>query len=114
MLDWKTGEDFLRRKIEDLRISLVGGLILAALTLLSGYLVYVVMQQQAESVLGHSLESSLLNNQRFFSTQIGQNIGSALAISQRPFAVRNLQLLDKQPNNIRAQQELKRIAQSLL
>jgi diguanylate cyclase (GGDEF)-like protein/PAS domain S-box-containing protein len=106
--------DVLKHKIEELRISLVGGLTLAALTLLSGYLVYAVMQKQTESILGRSLDSSLQNNQSFFSSQINHTVANALSITQRPFAILNLQLLDRQPKNIRAQQELRSIAQSLL
>ncbi len=101
-------------KIEDLRISLIGGLILAALTLASGYLVYLIMQQRTESILVHSLETSLQGNQRFFSSQIDQNINNAVAITTRPFTIRNLQLLHKEHSDAQARLELQRIAQSLM
>lgn len=105
---------FLNYKIEDLRISLIGGLILVALTLASGYLVYILMQRQTESLLVHSLETSLQSNQRFFSSQIDQNINNAVAITTRIFTIRNLQLLHTQHNDRQARLELQRIALSLL
>lgn len=46
------------------RVSVIGGLILAGLTLATGVSVYVVMLRQAESLPGKSLEASLQNVER--------------------------------------------------
>ena len=50
-------ENHLFLKRQDHSVS--GGLILAGLTLAAGIFVYVVMQRQAESLPGKSLEASL-------------------------------------------------------
>ena len=50
-------ENHLFLKHQDHSVS--GGLILAGLTLAAGIFVYVVMQRQAESLPGKSLEASL-------------------------------------------------------
>ena len=56
------GYFFLKR--QDHRISVIGGFILAVLTLAAGISVFVVMQRQAESLLSKSLEASLQSVER--------------------------------------------------
>ncbi len=101
-------------KREDRRISIIGGLVLVALTLAAGISVYVVMQRQAESILSRSLEASLQNKKHLFESQIDQGIASTRAVTTRLFPIQNLQLLDADPGNTKAQQEMQRIAQSFL
>ena len=52
-------ENHLFLKRQDHSVSVIGGLILAGLTLAASIFVYVVMQRQAESLPGKSLEASL-------------------------------------------------------
>jgi diguanylate cyclase (GGDEF)-like protein/PAS domain S-box-containing protein len=104
----------LERKHESQRISIIGGLILAALTLASGIAVYVVMQRQAEGVLARSLEASLHSERRLFESEIGAAMVNARAVSTRPFAIHNLKLLHVQPGHAGATRDLRRIADSFL
>jgi diguanylate cyclase (GGDEF)-like protein/PAS domain S-box-containing protein len=96
------------------RIILIGGLILAALTLASGIAVYVVMQRQAESILVKSLETSLQSERRLFESEINAAVTNALTVSTRPFVIHNLHLLKNQPGNEAGRQALQRIADSFL
>ncbi len=101
-------------KREDRRISIIGGLVLVALTLAAGISVYVVMQRQAESILSRSLEASLQNKVLLFESQIDQGMVRTRAVTTRPFLIQSLQLLDAEPGNARGRHELQRIAQSFL
>jgi diguanylate cyclase (GGDEF)-like protein/PAS domain S-box-containing protein len=96
------------------RIILIGGLILAALTLASGIAVYVVMQRQAESILVKSLETSLQSERRLFESEIIAAVSNALTVSTRPFLIHNLRLLKNQPGNEASRQALQQIADSFL
>jgi diguanylate cyclase (GGDEF)-like protein/PAS domain S-box-containing protein len=96
------------------RIILIGGLILAALTLASGIAVYVVMQRQAESILVRSLETSLQSERRLFESEINAAVTNALTVSTRPFVIHNLHLFKTQPGNEAGRQALQRIADSFL
>ena len=106
------GYSFLKR--QDQRVSFLGGIILAVLTLAAGISVYVVMQRQAESTLSNSLEASLQSNVRLFESQIDQALANTRAVTTRPFAIQNLQLLKSDPGNAIAPTELQRIAKSFL
>ena len=101
-------------KNEDRRISIIGGLVLVALTLAAGMSVYVVMLRQAESILSRSLEASLQNKVHLFESQIDQGMASTRAVTTRLFPIQNLQLLDVEPGNATGRHELQRIAQSFL
>ena len=96
------------------RIILIGGLILAALTLASGIAVYVVMQRQAEAILVKSLETSLQSERRLFESEINAGVTNALTVSTRPFVIHNLQLLKVGPGNATGKLALQRIADSFL
>lgn len=96
------------------RIILIGGLILAGLTLASGIAVYVVMQRQAESILVKSLEATLQNERRLFESEIGSGVTNALTVSTRPFVIQNLGLLRTQSDDKTSQLALQRIADSFL
>jgi diguanylate cyclase (GGDEF)-like protein/PAS domain S-box-containing protein len=96
------------------RIILIGGLILAALTLASGIAVYMVMQRQAEAILVKSLETSLQSERRLFESEINAGVTNALTVSTRPFVIHNLRLLKAQPGNAAGRLALQRIADSFL
>jgi diguanylate cyclase (GGDEF)-like protein/PAS domain S-box-containing protein len=104
----------LARYHESHRITIIGGLILIALTLASGIAVYALMQQQAESILVRSLETSLQSNRRQFESEIGAGMTRALTVSTRPFVIHNLALLKADAANPDARQALQRIAHSFL
>jgi len=100
---------------EDRRISIIGGLILVVLTMAGGIAVYGVMQRQAESILGGSLEMSLHNRVDLFENQIGQGVSNTIMVSTRPFLIESLSLFDTEPANIKGHNaSLQRIAESFL
>ncbi|MDO8767555.1 MAG: EAL domain-containing protein [Burkholderiaceae bacterium] len=99
-------------KGQERRLSIIGGLIMAGLTLTAGLSVYVVMQRQAESILGKSLESLLNSNARLFQNGIEQSLVGTQAATKRPFVIQNLQLLASKPDNAISLVELQRIARS--
>ena len=103
---------FLKR--QDRRISVIGGLILAVLTLAAGISVYVVMQRQAESILSKSLEASLQRDVHFSEMQIDHVLSNARTVTTRPYPIQNLQLLASDPGNATGAAELQLIAQSFL
>jgi diguanylate cyclase (GGDEF)-like protein/PAS domain S-box-containing protein len=96
------------------RISIVGSLILAALTLASGIAVYAVMQRQAGSFLVRSLEVALLGEKRLFELEIGAGVANAVTVSTRPFVIHNLRRLLAEPGDPQARQDLQGIARSFL
>ncbi|MEO6291690.1 MAG: hypothetical protein ABIO88_03630, partial [Burkholderiaceae bacterium] len=97
---------------QERRISIIGGLIMAGLTLAAGISVYVVMQWQAESLLGKSFASLLNSNARLFQSGIEQSLVDTQAATKRPFLIQNLQLLASEPDNATVLVELQRIARS--
>ncbi|MBW8458653.1 MAG: EAL domain-containing protein [Thiobacillus sp.] len=102
------------RQYESHRISIIGGLILVALTLASGIGVYAVMQRQLESILVRSLEASLQSDRRLFESEINAGVIDALTVSTRPFVILNLQQLMAEPGNDASRHALQKIADSFL
>lgn len=96
------------------RIGIIGGLILVALTLASGFVVYAVMQRQAESILTRSLETSLQNDRTLFESEISAGAANALAVSTRPFVILNLKKLMTAPHDGASRHALQQIADSFL
>ncbi|MDP3413408.1 MAG: hypothetical protein Q8S16_09465, partial [Polaromonas sp.] len=70
---------------QDRWIALVGGLILLVTSMAAGIAVYVVMQQQTQSVLSRSLQTALQSNARLFESQISQALTDARTVATRPF-----------------------------
>lgn len=103
---------FLTR--EDRKISIMGTLILVLLTLAAGLSVYVVMQRESASILGRSLEASLQSNIRVFENQIDQWVANTHVIATRPFLIKNLQLLDAEPSNVKELSAMQEAARSFL
>jgi len=104
----------LARKHESQRITLIGGALLAALTLVAGIAVYAVMQRQLESVLVNSLQSSLHSDRRLFDSEIRGGVINALTVSTRPFVIDNLTQLIEMPDDKSAADALQRVADSFL
>ena len=96
------------------RIDIFSALILVTLTLAAGISVFVVMQQQAESILGKSLESLLQSNERLFQSGIEQSLADVRLVATSHKPLKNLQLLALVPDNATARVELKQIAQSFV
>ena len=103
---------FLKR--QDRRISIIGGLILAALTLAAGISVYVVMQRQAESLLSESLQTALQRDLHFIEMQMDQAVSNTQTAATRPVVMQYLQLLASKPGNATGLNELQQITKSLL
>ena len=106
--------NFIFIKHEDRRISIIGGLILAGLTLTAGISVYVVMQQQEESLLRKNLETALQSNERLFKSEMNQALSNTRSVTTRPYLIQTLQLLESEPNNAKVPVELQRSAKSFL
>ncbi len=101
-------------KSEDKRISIIVGLILATLTMASGFSVYGLMQQKAQSILSKTLEVSLLNNIHLFEDQIGVWINNTQTVSTRFTVIEGLQHLQPNNGNVKEHINLQQIAQSFL
>lgn len=110
--DFGEPDSFLKH--QDRRISLIGGLILAGLTLATGVLVYLVMQRQVEHLLSKSLEVALQSDARLFNSEMNQALTSARLVTSHPHTVRTLELLESEPNNSKVLAELQLIAQLFL
>ncbi|MDP3420189.1 MAG: EAL domain-containing protein [Thiobacillus sp.] len=104
----------MNRHHDSQRIGIIGGLILAGLTLASGLAVYVVMQRQAEAILVKSLEASLRSDRRLFESEIEANLANALTVSTRPFVIRNLKQIHAQPDDPASRLALQQVAESFL
>ncbi|WP_422126664.1 putative bifunctional diguanylate cyclase/phosphodiesterase [Thioalkalivibrio sulfidiphilus] len=104
----------MARKRESQRITLIGGVLLAALTLVSGFAVYAVMQRQLEAVLVNSLQSSLHSDRRLFETEIRGSVVNALTVSTRPFVIQNLARLREAPEDASAAHSLQRLVRRLV
>ncbi len=99
---------------EHRRIGFIGGLILVLLTIMTGLAVYGMMMQQAESILGKSLEPSLQSKIYLFEKQINDSIGNTNLIATRPFLIENLKLIELNPQDGKAINALKRAGESFL
>ena len=101
-------------KSEDNRISIIVGLILVTLTLVSGISVYALMQQKAQSILGKTLEVSLLNNVNLFERQIGVWINNTQTITTRFNVIEALNHSQKKNGKVNEHLKLQQIALTFL
>ncbi|MDW5441663.1 ATP-binding protein [Polaromonas sp. SM01] len=99
---------------QDRKISFIGGIILLVATLAAGISVYVVMQRQAETALSRNLQASLQSNVRLLEDQINRALTDTRTVTNRPYLIQNLQLLESESDNAKAPVELQRIASSFL
>jgi len=96
------------------KISLIGGAILVAITLIAGVCVFLIMQRQTEDILDKSLKLSLQNNVHEFDHLIADGISDIAIIVTRPSLVRQLENFNAHPESLIAQQSLQGVAQSFL
>ncbi|MCX7184063.1 MAG: ATP-binding protein [Nitrosospira sp.] len=99
---------------DDRKISIIGGLLLVGLTLVTGIAVYGVMRQQIESTLGRGLDVALQGKARLFESQIEEGLADTRAVVNRPFLVQSMQQLNAQPDNTSALYDLELNINSLL
>jgi len=66
---------------DDRKISIIGGLLLVGLTLVTGIAVYGVMRQQIESTLGRGLDVALQGKARLFESQIEEGLADTRALA---------------------------------
>ena len=98
---------------DDRKISIIGGLLLVGLTLVTGIAVYGVMRQQIESTLGRGLGVALQGKARLFESQIEEGLANTRALATRPFLVQSMQQLNAQPDSANALSDLERNVDSL-
>ena len=97
---------------EGRKINLIGALILLVLTVVAGSAVFVVMQQEGETILEKNFELSLNHDVGLFDTHINRQIEDLQLIATRPFVIDNLILLKS--NRGKAMAALQRFAESML
>ncbi len=98
---------------DDRKISIIGGLLLLALTLITGFTVYNTMRQQIETVLGTGLTVALQGKALLFDTRIEKGIEDTRALALRPFIVQFMQELNDNGNDESASKNLSRNVNSL-
>lgn len=96
------------------KISLIGSLILIAVTLIAGVCVFLIMQRQTEQVLNAGLKLFLKNHVHEFEHLIGDGISDVTVITTRPFLIQQLQNRNSHPDNLAIQQSLEDMARSFL
>ena len=99
-------------KHDEHRISLIGFLILMALTTATGISVYAVMLHQTESILSKSLATSLKNTAYLLDSQITQGTANTRMIATRPFVIDSLMRMKLSP--VASRTDLQRVAESFL
>lgn len=72
------------------RITIIGGLILVLLTVITGILVFAIMQRHTESVLSTSLELSLQSRARLFQSKLEEQANDVITIATRPFLIQQI------------------------
>ncbi|MHB8255119.1 MAG: putative bifunctional diguanylate cyclase/phosphodiesterase [Acidiferrobacter sp.] len=104
----------MRLKKEDLRLGLIGGAILVALTLAAGALTYLVMQREAQSILKRNLSALLQDDVRAFLQEVHQGIRQSVTVATRPFVINSLKAVDAYPKDAQARHDLEGISRSFL
>ncbi len=99
---------------EDVRISLMGGMILVLLTVAAVTLTYLVMLHEAQSILKRNVNALLQNDAHFFQLEVERGMRMGTVVASRPFIIRNLTRLDAHPGSASAQRNLQRTARSFL
>ena len=106
--------DRMRLAKEDLRISLIAGVILVVLTLAAGISSYLVMQRETESILKRNLNALLQDYARAFRKDIHEGIQKSVIVATRPFVIHSLKAIDARPGDTRARHDLQGVARSFL
>ncbi len=96
------------------KISIIGGLLLIGLTLITGIVVYDVMRQQIELSLGRGLDVALQGKGHLLESQIERTLADTQALAVRPFLVQSMQQLHAQSDDSSALKDLERVVYSLM
>lgn len=96
------------------RIIVFGAGILAGVILISGFVVFRIMQRQGETVLGRELQLTLQSRAHLFETEIDSGARRGLTIVTRPFLIQQLNMLNQDPRDRKATVALRRGMQSFL
>lgn len=108
------GRDPLKALTEDQRITTLGMLIMAVLTLCAGILVYIVMQHQSENFLSRGLQLALQVRVQHLVDTIDNEINKSTTIATRPVLIEQMQRLDRNKTDAAALQLIRRAAQTFL
>ena len=114
---WRSAIRYLmmaRRYVHQNNISILGGLLLVALTVAIGVSVYVVMERRAESLLTQSLAASLEDRVGLVKDQISQLLISTRIIATRPALIAAVRRIDRVPQANPSRVLLQRGARSFL
>jgi len=76
------------------RITYLGALILIALTVVTGVVVFAIMRRQAEATLSTSLQLSLQSRARLFQAKLDNRLHDVTTIATRPFLVQQLKQIN--------------------
>lgn len=96
------------------KISIISGLLLMGLTLITGIAVYNVMRAQIESSLGRGLDVALQGKGHLLESQIEKGIADTNALAIRPFLIQSIQLLNVRNDNDSARNDLNKNVYSLV
>lgn len=99
---------------QDRRISLIGGLILAALTLTAGFSVFAVMRDQAEGMLSKSLELALQGRVNDLIATIQSGIAKTRLVATRPYLTAELGDVERNGSDPRAHAALAHVVDTFL
>lgn len=103
-----------RSRIAQKRITIVSGLILVTAMATVGTTVFYVMKNHAENLLRTSLSTDLQNHVVLAQTEIRQSFEKSETVATRPFLIRQLDAINQNPQNIKAQKALQQGADSFL
>lgn len=95
------------------KISIIGGLLLMGLTLITGIAVYNVMREQIESSLGRGLDVALQGKGHLLESQIEKGLSDTYALAIRPFLLQSMLQLNSDPDDVNALSDLKKNVHSL-
>lgn len=106
----------LSNQNQDRKITYIGGLILASLTVVTGIITYIVMERQAELLLTNNLETSLQNKVTIFESRISHEQAEShpeLIIFQ-DILIDTLKEHNNKPGNTQTHSTLQQIAKSFI
>lgn len=96
------------------RITIIGGLILVSLTVITGILVFAIMQRHTESILSTSLELSLHSRARLFQSRLEDQANDVITIATRPFLIQQIRNINTGTDKEKAIKRLQRGMDSFL
>lgn len=103
-----------RKNKHQQRINLVAGAILILVAVLTGAMVFYIMQRHTQSLLSKSLQSSLYNHVELAQLEIRRGADIAVSIASRPLLIDQVQRVNRRADDLEAGDALKRGAQSFL